>query len=363
MSAIEGIVRRAIEAQGPLSIASYMTICSAHPGHGYYARYDPLGAAGDFVTAPEISQLFGELVGAALAQHWIEMGRPALAYLVEAGPGRGTAMTDALRATRTLPEFHAAARVHLIETSPALRALQAERLAGLSPTWHAALTTLPHDAPLLLLANELVDALPVRQLVRTPAGWRERCVALDGAGRLVLAVGGPVLPAGAIAAPTDAIIVEVAPAREAWIAELAGRIGQQGGMALIIDYGDRSLAGDTLQAVRRHGKVDPLAMPGAADLSSHVDFGALARAAMRESARAFGPIEQAVWLDRLGLAARLERLLRDATPGQSEALRLGAERLMSPEQMGTLFKVLAIAAPGGPLPAGFTSADELQPCS
>jgi NADH dehydrogenase [ubiquinone] 1 alpha subcomplex assembly factor 7 len=358
-SPLADLLRRLIRAQGPLGVGRYMTLALAHPEHGYYTSRDPLGAAGDFVTAPEISQLFGELLGLALAQHWLEAGRPEPAVLVELGPGRGTLLADALRATRGVPGFAAALELHLVEASPVLRARQDERLGAHAPRWHASLGTVPETGPLLLLANEFFDVLPLRQFVRRAGRWHERLVALDPAGGLAFALASlptPLPLAEGEGAPEGAVL-EVAPAREALAQEIGRRVKGGGGLALVVDYGEAGGGGggfaDTFQAVRDHRPADPLQAPGEADLTAHVDFAALARAARIGGAAAYGPVEQAAFLARLGLDLRLERLLRSATPAQAAILKAGAERITAPEEMGRLFKALALTSPGAPVPPGF----------
>lgn len=350
-------LRRLIEEHGPISVARFMALASAHPHHGYYAGRDPLGAAGDFVTAPEISQLFGELIGAALAQAWLDLGRLPRIVLAELGPGRGTLLADALRATRGVPGFHAAASIHLVETSPVLRQVQGRTLAGHDVTWHAEVRELPTDAPLFLVANELLDALPIRQFVRHHGRWHERLVGLDAEGGFCFQLAGLATPLAAQAEEElpDGAVLELAPAREALASELAARIAGQGGLALLIDYGSGPslMLGDTLQAVRAHGKVDPLTSPGLVDLSSHVDFAALAAAALQAGAAVHGPVSQAALLGRLGIDLRLEQLSRRATPSQRVALESGVRRLTAPDAMGELFQAMAISTPGGPVPPGF----------
>ena len=359
MSGLEDRLRRLILDHGPISIARYMALAMAHPTAGYYPRRDPLGAAGDFVTAPEVSQLFGELLGLALLQHWLELGSPEHVALVELGPGRGTLMADAVRAIRTLPQALPALSIHLVETSPALRERQATALSGLPVRWHDELGGVPGDRPLLIVANEFLDALPVRQFVRRAGRWHERMVAVDPEAGLRFAVAPLATPfpeaVGGIAADlADGTILELAPARESLAEAVALRLAAQGGMALLIDYGsDRpAMTGDSFQAVRRHAPADPLQEPGEADLSSHVDFRALARRCAAAAA-VFGPLPQGDYLKRLGIEMRLGRLLQRATPAQREALESGCARLLSADAMGTLFKVLALADPEGPVPPGF----------
>lgn len=334
-------LRRLIRTNGPMSVADYMALALGDPEHGYYVTRDPLGAAGDFVTAPEVSQMFGEIVGAWLIDVWRRGGAPDPVNLVELGPGRGTLMADILRVARHAPDFLAALSVHLVETSPVLRERQAEALqsAGAAPSWHAAFRDVP-VGPTLLVANEFFDALPIRQFVRLDA-WRERVVGLDQRDRLVFGIGPDVLRYGPEAPPGS--IFEVRPVADALIAEIAGRIAAEGGAALVIDYGHaESAPGETLQAVRQHAFADPLAAPGQADLTAHVDFAALARAARRSGGACHGPITQGAFLTALGLEARAARLAATADQATRQALTDAVERLAGPEEMGSLFKVLAL---------------------
>ncbi|HEV2746057.1 MAG TPA: SAM-dependent methyltransferase [Allosphingosinicella sp.] len=316
----------------------------------YYATRDPFGAAGDFTTAPEISQMFGELVGLWLADLWRRAGRPGRACYVELGPGRGTLAADALRALRSAglePE------VELVETSPILRHAQAARLPH--ARWHGDLSTLPGDRPLLVVANEFFDALPVRQLVATGSGWHERYVGHDGA-RFFPALGPPVprelIPLPLRDAPPGTV-VEASPASATLVRDLAGRLARQGGAALVIDYGHvRTGAGDTLQAVARHAFADPWTAPGERDLTAHVDFEALAAAAGREGVRIAGPVGQGAWLEAIGLGLRA-RALAEAEPARAGEIEAACARLAGPDGMGDLFKAIALTAPGWPEPAGF----------
>jgi NADH dehydrogenase [ubiquinone] 1 alpha subcomplex assembly factor 7 len=336
---------RAITLAGPISIAQYMAAANAH----YYATRDPLGAAGDFITAPEISQVFGELIGLALADCWDRAGRPEAAY-VELGPGRGTLAADALRAmgkARLMPP------AHLIETSPALRAAQHDRLPG--ATWHDDVAGLPDDGALLIVANEFFDALPIRQLVRGADGWHERLVACQDT--LFLPIAGKRIPDSIIPdhlrdAPPGSII-ETAPAAVSIMRELAQRLVAQGGVAIVIDYGYQGPAiGETLQAVHGHAFANPFEVPGERDLTAHVDFATLCAAASAEGAVTYGPADQGMLLGALGIAARTEALAA-AAPERADALRSASDRLIAPDQMGTLFKAIAVTAPGWPAPAGF----------
>lgn len=367
MSELAAPLRRLIREHGPISVARFMALALAHPTKGYYPRRDPLGAAGDFVTAPEVSQLFGELIGLALVQHWLDIGRPPRVLLAELGPGRGTLMADALRAARVVPDFLAAASIHLVETSPRLRERQAAALPGLPVHWHDELAGIPEDAPLLLVANEFLDALPIRQFVRHGGGWRERLIGIDEASAFRFTLAPRTTPFPEIAAEgadslPEGTLLELGPAREALAEALAGRLAAQGGMALLIDYGSDApfMIGDTFQAVRRHLKVDPLEAPGEADLSAHVDFRAVARRAVAAGAVAYGPVSQGDFLRRLGIELRLQRLLERATPEQRTALASGCARLIDPLQMGELFKALALTSPAAPVPPGFTLQEKRQ---
>jgi len=345
------LIAHRIALTGPISLADFMAEALGHPRLGYYRRATPVGAAGDFTTAPEISQMFGELVGAWLAERWLAMGRPAPVRLVELGPGRGTLMADALRATRGVSGFHAALDLHLVETNAPLRASQRHALAGFAPIWHERFDDVP-AGPLLLVANEFFDALPVRQFHRTERGWVERMVGLspDGALRLALAPGvtpfASLLPDAATGAEA-----EISEAGRALAAAIGARISGDGGWALIIDYGHESAGhAASLQAVRGHRGADILHRPGETDLSAHVDFAALAAAA---KVPAFGPVGQGAFLRGLGIAERAHVLKRNATPDQARAIDAALARLIAPDQMGTLFRVLALGDGRSPAPAGF----------
>lgn len=335
-----------------MPLDAYMARCLGDPRHGYYVTRDPLGAAGDFTTAPEISQMFGEMLGAWAAAVWQGMGAPSRAVLAELGPGRGTLMRDALRAGGVLPGFAEAAEVWLVETSPALRARQAETLSGAAPRWVARVEELP-PGPLILLANEFFDALPIAQFQRTDAAWRARHVTIEG-NRLAFGWGPPrplaMLDARFGAVP-DGTVVEVSPEAEAVAAELGARIAAQGGAALFIDYGAWDGTGDTLQAVRVHAPADPLVAPGEADLTAHVRFRALAEAA--RPAAAHGCVPQGLFLERLGISARAGRLARGRDPAVVEMLAAALHRLTHPSEMGNLFQVLALTPEDAPVPPGF----------
>jgi SAM-dependent MidA family methyltransferase len=320
---LERALRERIAADGPISVEAYMEACNAY----YYATRDPLGTRGDFTTAPEISQMFGELVGAALADCWKRAGAPADPIYAELGPGRGTLAVDALRVMRATGF---AGEVHLVETSPVLRALQQQAMPGAH--WHESVDDLP-ARPLLLVANEFLDALPIRQFI----GGAER--------RLLVAGGG-------LAFDRDGEIVEDSPAREAAVAAVATCLAARGGVALFIDYGhERTSAGDTLQAVRGHGFAPVLADPGEQDLTSHVDFEAVARAASDADALVTRVVGQGEWLSRLGIEARAQALVR-ANPDRAQEVHAALHRLAHPGEMGRLFKVIALHSQAWPAPAG-----------
>lgn len=331
-----------IDTSGPLTVAEFMAEALLNPTHGYYTTGTPFGASGDFVTAPEISQMFGELVGLSLAQSWMDQGAPDRFTLAELGPGRGTLLADILRATRAVPGFRDAADVVLVEASDRLRDTQAKSLAGVPVTWVDAADELPSDCPLWCVANEFFDALPVRQFVRDGAYWRERCVgAKDGALAFGLAPAGPQPDLDHRLEDTaNGDLVETCAAGTAILSELGQRIGTQGGAALIIDYGDWRSLGDTLQAVQDHKPTDPLAEPGLADLTAHVDFEALARAAAPAAHTRLTP--QGVFLERLGITQRAQALAQRLDGDALETHITAHRRLTHPDEMGNLFKVLGL---------------------
>lgn len=337
---------RLIRNTGPISIAHYMAESNAR----YYDSRDPLGTAGDFITAPEISQMFGELVGLWLADMWIRAGKPEPVHYVELGPGRGTLARDALATAR---RFGLEPTTHFVEASLALKARQLD----LHPQaqWHRDLASVPGDGPLLIVANEFLDALPVRQLIRTEQGWRERMVGLDG-GRLVPVAGTQPMDAAVPPARADApagTIIETSPAAAATLYEASGRLAAQGGAALFIDYGYcEPRFGSSLQAVRAHRMVDVFSAPGEADLTAHVDFSALAPIAMARGARWLGTAEQGPWLRALGIDARAAALAA-ASPSSAAAIDTARERLTAEGQMGALFKVMGLAGPSWPDGEGF----------
>jgi len=357
MTGLQSRLIRRIEAEGPLTVAAFMATALYDPAEGYYRAREAIGRGGDFVTAPEVSQVFGELLGLWCAAAWESLGRPRPVRLIELGPGRGTLLADALRALALLPSLAEALQLHLVEISPRLRALQERALAGRAAQWHESLETVP-EGPCLILANEFFDALPIRQFERAPEGWRERLVGLAENGRdLAFALSGLVpqalIPEALADAPLASVFEVSSPALS--LAQALGRRVAGGpGAALIVDYGYEAppLKG-TLQAVRGHARQAPLETPGQADLSALVDFRALAAAAETGGARAWGPVGQGLLLERLGLAERVRRLRLRATAAQAADLAAAAERLGAPGQMGTLFKALALTPPASPALAGF----------
>ena len=363
MTPLERELRALIAAEGPMPVSRYMALCLGHPRHGYYTTRDPLGAGGDFTTAPEISQMFGELIGLWCAEVWRGMGQPARVRLVELGPGRGTLMQDVLRAARLVPEFERAVEVHLVETSPVLATLQREKLAGAAVpvAWHQSTADLP-AGPLLAFANEFVDALPVDRFVKIAGGWREQRIGL-ATDRLVFGIDPAPLPGFEENLPPQLRRAKEGSLLErrhlAPIRDITQRIAAGGGGALIVDYGHRRTGfGDTLQAVRAHEFADPLEHPGEADLTAHVDFEALAALAENEGLRVHGPIAQGVFLRRLGIEPRAERLKRNAAARVCDEIDAALARLVgpSPRHMGELFKAISFAHPSLPTAPGFDGA-------
>ncbi|WP_291730774.1 SAM-dependent methyltransferase [Leisingera sp. F5] len=332
-----------IQADGPMSVAAYMADCLLHPQYGYYTTRDPLGAKGDFITAPEISQMFGELIGLALAQCWLDQGAPAPFTLAELGPGRGTLMADLLRATRGVPGFHAAMQLCLVEASPELRKSQAKTLEAYAPEWLDHADALP-DQPLFLVANEFFDALPIRQFIRSGDHWSEKRIGLtDGA----LAFGlSPAAPQPALdhrlQDTQEGDLVEICDAAAPATQAIAARIATHGGAALIADYGDWRALGDTLQALRAHEPADPLQAPGEADLTAHVDFEALAMAAKSKGCAYTRLTPQGVFLERLGITDRARALAAPLQGDRLKTLIAAHRRLTHPEEMGNLFKILGL---------------------
>jgi NADH dehydrogenase [ubiquinone] 1 alpha subcomplex assembly factor 7 len=335
-----------------------MAIALGHPENGYYRKADPLGAAGDFITSPEISQIFGEIIGLWAAVTWQQAGAPSLVRLVELGPGRGTLMADALRAANNVPGFAQALAVHLVETSPVLRDRQRQALAKTQVEWHESLSDIP-AGPAIIIANEFFDALPTNQYVRTPEGWRERRIEIDDdADCLAFIATDDAPPPGTIPselakAPVGSMF-EHSPNRQAECTELGHRLAAEGIAALIIDYGHALPGiGETLQAVRRHQPHDVLSNAGEVDLTTHVDFSAVADAARGAGARSWPPLSQGSFLTALGAEQRTESLASAAAPDQAANLRTGLKRLIAADGMGTLFKVMALTGADAPPPAGF----------
>ena len=353
-------LRRRLAVEGPLSVQDVMSDALVHPVHGYYATRDPFGVTGDFTTAPEISQMFGELIGLWAAVVWRQLGAPSPVILAELGPGRGTLMADALRAARGAQDFLAAVEVHLVEASRSLRERQAEALGDRIVAWHDDLTSLP-DGPSILIANEFFDALPIVQLVRTANGWQERRLAIDPeTDGFTWTLGPGTAPASALLHPRIYAsarlgeLAEVSPAALSVARLMANRLTAFGGAAIAIDYGHiASDTGDTLQAVRGHRPVPVLENLGQADLTAHVDFAALGRVVSEAGASVHGPVTQAEFLSTLGIESRAKRLMRDAAVGERSDIAGGLARLIGPDEMGTLFKVVAWIEPGAPVPPGF----------
>jgi NADH dehydrogenase [ubiquinone] 1 alpha subcomplex assembly factor 7 len=356
-------LKHKISGQGALSVADYMAWCmTAHEG-AYYRRGNPIGAAGDFVTAPEVSQIFGELMAVWAIAVWQSMGSPASFVLAELGPGRGTLMQDALRAARSVPAFRDAAQVHLVETSVTLREMQSQALAPFcKPQWHRSLSAVP-EAPLIIIANEFFDALPIEQHIFHHGSWHRRQVMLDEAGALSFAPGRLALPPVELLPPREpreGDILEYRPAGAALLEDIGVRAGKAPIAMLVADYGYlRKDYGDTLQAVRQHGYAHPLETPGEADLSAHVNFAELAQAAEAAGLAPWGPIQQSEFLLALGLEARLRALMGTASEEQRSGLYLGARRLVDPFQMGSLFKIMAVTSAELPAPPPFSRAERL----
>lgn len=340
-----------IAATGPMRLDEYMAACLLHPTLGYYTTRTPFGAKGDFITAPEISQMFGELIGLCLAQTWLSQGAPSAFTLAELGPGRGTLMADILRATRGVPGFADAAQIRLIDASPAMRAVQKETLAEHNVVWVDAPDALPQQA-LYLVANEFFDALPIRQFVRAGTGWRERQVGIAN-GALTFGLG-PVQNQPALQDrlddTQDGDLIEDCAQFAPIMAPIAARIAQFGGAGLIIDYGDWRSLGDTMQALQAHTPVDPLEAPGQCDLTAHVDFERLAQASAPARHSRITP--QGVFLERLGITQRAQSLAQ-TMEGDTLAVHIAAHRrLTHPSEMGNLFKVMGIYPPTQPPPPG-----------
>lgn len=332
---LENIIRQLIVYNGSISVAAYWSLCLTHPEHGYYMKRDPLGVNGDFTTAPEISQLFGDMVGIWLAEQWYKLSRPKEFYLVEVGPGRGTLMADIVRIGKIIPDFVAAMQIHLIETSPTLRAKQGEVIKGHQIVWHEDLATLPDNAPIIFIGNEFLDALPIEQYVFQKNQWYERVVGVNSSKNLSWGLMASGIKAGTPS--EEGVVLEISPAREHFIADVVARIKAQRGAALFFDYGHiQSGYGETLQAVKQHKYVDVLSECGEADITSHVDFGRLKEIVLKEKLTA-NLSTQGNFLKRLGIDVRAEQLR-----SKSANVQAGLHRLIDDDQMGKLFKVMEI---------------------
>ena len=354
-----------IAQEGPMSLERFMTLALLHAKHGYYKTKVPIGTRGDFITAPEIHQMFGELIGLWAAEVWHILGAPTPVRLVELGPGRGTLMADILRAARVVPEFCRALDVHLVEASERLMDEQRRRLAAenapvaVPVTWHSDIESLP-TGPAIIIANEFFDALPVRHYIKGKGGWHERLIGLDAEGQLCFGLA-PGPEAALMADAQEGQILEIGIMAQRSMNRLADHIATEGGALLVIDYGHvKTQAGETLQAVRGHDYTDPLSAPGEVDLSAHVDFAALGKAARTAGADVHGPITQGTFLARLGIVQRAEALKRKADAAQTAAIDAALARLALPgpiagpqASMADLFKVLAVTMPGLPPPPGF----------
>jgi NADH dehydrogenase [ubiquinone] 1 alpha subcomplex assembly factor 7 len=343
-----------ITADGPMSLSTYMALCLSHPRHGYYAVGRPIGAAGDFITAPEISQMFGEIIGFFLVNLWQQMGQPTSFTLLELGPGRGTLMQDALRAASKADGFENALHLQLFESNALLKGEQAKRLGAYSPYWSTEIDAVSDD-PVFVVANEFFDALPIKQFVKTDDGWHERLIGLKNNARLFGLSPEPIAESAAPEAVHGAFpgeVLELSAAAATAMQRIARKVALQGGAILAIDYGyGKTQTGETFQAVKDHAFADPLEAPGEADLSSHVNFEVLAAAA-KATGLAVPPLaDQGEWLLKLGLGERARKLAK-SNPAEAANIARAIERLTSPEKMGTLFKVLCAHSPGLK-PAGF----------
>jgi SAM-dependent MidA family methyltransferase len=351
MTPLETDIRRRIAAAGPMPLGQYMSLCLTDPQHGYYVTRDPFGRGGDFITAPEVSQMFGELIGLWIVSVWQQMGSPENIRIVELGPGRGTLMNDAMRAAKVVPAFVDAAVLHFVEISPALEAVQKETLSTIEipATWHKSISDVPQGEA-IFVANEFFDALPINQAVKMAGGWHRRVIAIASDGTIVYRAEAEPMPHFDATLPAT---VRSAPEGEIFewrsdteTMELGRRIARQKGAALVIDYGHvESATGETLQAVRDHLFADPLTTPGDADLTAHVDFEALRKRLESMGAAAFGPIEQALFLKRLGIDTRAETLRANATRAKAHEIDAAMARLtgFGRTGMGALFKAMAVA--------------------
>ena len=350
MTALAEILRQRIAQHGPITLADYMGECLLHPKHGYYTQQEAFGRSGDFITAPEISQMFGEMIGLALGATWQAQGAAKDAIVAELGPGRGTLMQDLRRIAPAVPGFESLP-IHMIEAAPKLRQLQSDALPGV--IHHAEASGLP-QAPLFLIANEFFDALPIRQFRRHAAGWEEILVGCDANGLRFGKAAPQLYPFldNRLEDTKTGMIVEYCPALPPIVAELAQRIADHGGAALIIDYGDWRSQGDTVQAVNHHQPADPLAAPGTADLTAHLDFEALYNAAKAAGLRPTRLTTQGVFLERLGLTQRAQTLAKSLSGAALDSHIAAHRRLSHPDEMGGLFKVMGLVAEGAAVPPG-----------
>jgi SAM-dependent MidA family methyltransferase len=366
-SPLQSEIKKLIKSSGPMPVWRYMELCLTHPNYGYYISRDPLGREGDFTTSPEVSQMFGELLGLWVASVWKAIGSPSLLRLIELGPGRGTLMADALRALRVLPPLYQALSIHLVEINPVLREKQKAALSGVRIiAWHDSIDQVP-NGPAVILANEYFDVLPIHQAVKRETGWHERTVEIDDGGKLAFGFADEPMPRFEVLLPP---LVRAAPigAVFEWrsdteIMKIATRVRDQRGAALIIDYGHvRSDAGDTFQAIARHSFADPLKNPGQADVTAHVDFQALARAAEDLGARVHGPVSQGEFLKWIGIETRAVTLMAKASHEVSEDISSALKRLTGDGRgaMGSMFKVLAVSEPGLTSLAGLSGQEQAQ---
>ena len=352
MTALSDIIKKQIKRFGPMPVSEYMTLCLLHPEHGYYTNRDALGAQGDFTTAPEISQMFGELIGLALAQSWIDQGMPTPFALAELGPGNGTLMADILRATKSVPNFHASMELHLVEASAEMRERQKSALSGYNITWLDYFSELP-QMPLFLVANEFFDCLPIKQYRRTDEGWQEQMIAVEG-DQLHFILG--TATSEDVFSKTNDIprgdMLEISPPSVAFASAIGEHIQTNSGCAIIIDYGEWDSDGDSLQALKNHTKIDPLTHCGKADLTAHVSFKDLTNAASK-FAKASPMISQGILLERLGITQRAQTLAKNMDGAALENHISAHKRLTHPDEMGSLFKAIAIIPENSDLPAGF----------
>jgi NADH dehydrogenase [ubiquinone] 1 alpha subcomplex assembly factor 7 len=358
---LETLLKRRISLSGPMTVSDYMVEVLQHPVHGYYNRPQVLGAKGDFVTASEVSQIFGELIGLWAIDRWQSLGSPQSFALIELGPGRGTLMADFLRAGRLAPPFLDALSLHLVEASPTLRNIQSDLLSEFAPVWHNDITSLP-QGPCIMVGNEFLDAMPIRQFARIDGNWQEKLIGMNDNEELGFQMSNPILQShltglGANIEDLEKLdFLELSPVQISQADILAGHLKHNGGVALLIDYGFAKADGrNSLQAVKRHETHPVLTDPGTADLTAHVDFASLTRQFRHHGLSVHGPVEQGPFLSALGLEQRKQNLLENASLGQAEDIVTGANRLINKDQMGSLFKVVAVSTEAGNCP-GFSEA-------